>query len=193
MVTCRMLRCATILFAIAFLHAPAFAQAPTPPPAQEPAQNPEQFGEEVTLTGKPMVFIAGKANWDKAWPTLTGNFKTISAFLAKQKMAPAGAVMTIYLTVKDTGFEYQAAVPLAAAPAKLPHGIVTAGQSPVGKAIKFVHRGSYESMEMLYEAINNYLDGKGIEKQGLFYEEYVTDPLTTPEDKLVVNVYVMVK
>ena len=33
----------------------------------------------------------------------------------------------------------------------------------------------------------------GLEKQGLFYEEYVTDPLTTPEDKLVVNVYVMVK
>ena len=188
-----MFRCATLLLAIAFLHAPALAQAPVPPPAQEPAQNPEPFGEEVTLAGKPMVFIAGKASWDKAWPTLIEKLKTISAFLAKQKIAPAGAAMTIYLAVRDAGFEYQAAVPLAEAPSKLPRGVVSAGQSPVGKAIKFVHRGSYESMEMLYEAINNYLDGKGVEKQGLFYEEYVTDPLTTPEDKLVVNVYVMVK
>ena len=76
---------------------------------------------------------------------------------------------------------------------EMPHGGMTVGQSPAGKALKFVHHGSYEAMEMLYEAINNHLDGKGIEKQGLFFEEYVTDPVTTPEDKLVVNVFVMVK
>ena len=182
------------MFALAFMTTPAPAQAPAAPPVvQELMQNSEGFGEEVTLPGMPMVFIDGKVTWDKAWPTITDRFKTISGFIAKQKLAPGGAPIAIYLSVYDMGFKYQAAVPLAAAPAKLPFGAVIAGQSPVGKAIKFVHHGSYESMEMLYEAINNYLDGKGIAKQGLFYEEYVTDPLTTPEDKLVVNVYVMVK
>ena len=188
-----MLRFATVLIALVLVHAPAFAQAPSPPAAQEQPQNQDPFGEEVTLTGKPIVFIAGKATWDKAFPTLIANFKSISGILSKQKIAPAGSAMTIYTSVYDTGFAYHAAIPLAEAPAKLPRGTVTAGQSPVGKAIKFVHRGSYESMEMLYEAINHYLDGKVIEKQGLFFEEYVTDPITTPEDKLVVNVFVMVK
>ena len=175
------------------MQASVLAQVPAPPAAQEPAQNQDPFGEEVVLVGKPIVFVAGKVTWDKAYPTLIDKFKSISGFLNKQKLARAGSAITIYTSVYDAGFAYQAAIPLAEAPTKLPRGTVTAGQSPVGKALKFVHRGSYESMEMLYEAINNHLDGKGIEKQGLFFEEYITDPVTTAEDKLVVNVFVLVK
>ena len=44
-----------------------------------------------------------------------------------------------------------------------------------------------------YEAITNYLDDKQLEAKDLFIEEYVTDPVTTPEDKLVVNIYVPIK
>src|SRR5476651_780985 len=170
------------------------AQAPAPP-AQEsvPAPNADPFGEEVMLTGKPIVFMAGKAPWENAFPTLKEKFKTISAFLDKQKLKAAGSSMTIYTLVTDKGFEFQAAVPLAEQPATLPRGVVIAGQSPIGKALKFVHRGSYDSMDMLYESIVHFLDEKNIQKQGLFVEEYVTDPATTPEDKLVVNVFVLVK
>ena len=145
------------------------------------------------LTGKPTVFMTGKATWENAFPSLKEKFKAISAFLDKQKLKAAGSSMTIFTVVNDKGFEFQAAVPLAEAPTNLPRGVVTAGQSPVGKALKFVHRGSYDSMDMLYESIVHHLDEKGIEKQGLFVEEYITDPVTTPEDKLVVNVYVLVK
>jgi len=171
----------------------ALTQTAAPPAAQEPAPNSEVFGEEVMLTGKPIVFISGKATWDKAYPTLVERFKSLAEFLAKQKIAPAGLSMTIYTSVYNTGFDFQAAVPLSEAPVSLPRGLATAGQSPVGKALKFVYRGSYESMDSLYESITNYLDEKRIERQGLFFEEYVTDPSTTPEDKLVVNVYVLVK
>jgi effector-binding domain-containing protein len=48
-------------------------------------------------------------------------------------------------------------------------------------------------MDNTYEAITNYLDEKRLDAQDLFIEEYVTDPLTTAEDKLVVNVFVPVK
>ena len=44
-----------------------------------------------------------------------------------------------------------------------------------------------------YEAITNYLDEKRLEARDMFIEEYLTDPLNTPEDKLVVNVYVPLK
>ena len=174
-----------------FVPHSAFSQAP----AQEttPAPSKDAFGEEVTLAGKPIVFMTGKATWDSAFPTLIEKFKAISAFLAKQNLKAAGAPMTIYTIVTDKGFEFQAAIPLAEQPANLPRGVVTAGQSPVGKALKFVHRGSYDSMDMLYESIVNFLDEKRIEKLGLFVEEYVTDPVTTPQDQLVVNVYVLVK
>jgi effector-binding domain-containing protein len=184
--------------ALGLVQFSAIAQTPVQPPAQGPALAPpapidDAFGEEVTLTAKPIVFLSGKATWEKAFPTLTEKFKAISAFLDKQNLKPAGSMMTVYTAVNDKGFEFQAAVPLAEAPANLPRGALTVGQSPAGKALKFVYRGSYDSMDMLYESIVHYLDGQRIERQGLFVEEYLTDPVTTPEDKLVVNVFVLVK
>jgi len=191
---CSVATAAALAFSLVSLT--AFAQAPTPPiqipaPAQ-PAPNTDAFGEEVTLTAKTIVFTQGNGSWDKAFETLIQAFKSVHGFLGKQNLKPAGPAMTIYTSVTDTGFRFQAAVPVAEAPANLPRD-VTAGQSPAGKALKFVHRGSYDSMDLLYEAITNFLDEKRIERQGLFIEEYITDPASTPEDKLVVNVYVLVQ
>ena len=67
------------------------------------------------------------------------------------------------------------------------------GQSPEGKSLKFVHRGSYDNMEDLYEAISNHLDEKKLENKDLFVEEYMTDPLKTAEDKLVIAIYALLK
>jgi len=87
----------------------------------------------------------------------------------------------------------QAAIPLAQPPKDSPHGEIAAGQSPEGRALKFVHRGSYEAMDDTYEAITNYLDERRMEAKDLFIEQYVTDPLSTDEDHLIVNVLVLVK
>jgi effector-binding domain-containing protein len=70
---------------------------------------------------------------------------------------------------------------------------MSSGKSPEGKALKFVHRGSYDNMDNTYEAITNHLDDKKLEAKDTFVEEYMTDPLTTAEDKLVINVYVPLK
>jgi len=180
---------ATVLAPFQF---PTFAQTPAQETAP-PAQSGEVFGEEVTLTAKTIVFVTGKATWDNAFPTLTGSFKSIFGFLGKQKLQAAGPAMTIYTAVNNTGFQFQAGIPITQAPANFSHGAFTLGQSPGGKALKFVHRGSYDSMDMLYETIIHYLDEKRIERQGPFVEEYLTDPVTTPEDQLVVNVFVLVK
>jgi effector-binding domain-containing protein len=45
-------------------------------------------------------------------------------------------------------------------------------------------------MDTTYEAITNYLDEKQLDAKDMFIEEYETDPVTTPEDKLVIDVYV---
>ena len=74
-----------------------------------------------------------------------------------------------------------------------PRGDLALGHSPEGKALKFVHRGSYDDLDNTYEAITNYLDDKRLEAKDMFIEEYVTDPTTTDAKKLVVNVYVVLK
>jgi effector-binding domain-containing protein len=150
----------------------------------------DPFGQEVTLTAKAIVYVAGAATWDTAFDTLIDAFKKVYAYLDKEGLKPTGPAMTIYTSTDDTGFQFQAAVPLADPPATPPKGDLAAGKSPEGKVLKFVHRGSYDAMDTTYEAITNYLDEKGLDAKDLFIEEYVTDPLKTAEDKLVINVFV---
>ena len=167
--------------------------APGAPAPSAPAQSAEVFGEEFTLTSKTIVFLKGNGTWDTAFETLLDAFKSLYAFIDKQGIQRAGPSMTIYTQADDTGFSFQAAVPIAEAPKDKPAGDIAVGESPSGRAYKFVHRGSYDSMDNTYEAITNFLDERRLEARDLFVEEYVTDPVTSPEDKLVVNVYVPVK
>jgi effector-binding domain-containing protein len=187
---------------------PSWAQKPMPPasatkpdavpaaPAATPGTSGEQkdpFGEDTTLTAKPMVYLKGTGNWDSAFETITGSLKTLKAYVDKQGLKADGEPMTIFTSTDDTGFQFQAAIPVAEPPKNPPRGEVAVGTSPEGHALKFVHRGSYDGLDNTYEAITNYLDERRLEAKDMFIEQYVTDPLSTNEDHLVVNVFVLIK
>ena len=183
---------------------PAAAQAPatpaspaTPaPPATAatpaPVQTADPFGEENTLTPKQVLTFTGKANWDSAFDTLMDAFKQLSTVLDKQKVKSSGNSLIVYTSTDDTGFTFLAEMPVDQELKNLPKSM-SMGKSPEGKALKFVHRGSYDNMDNTYEAITNHLDDKKLEAKDTFIEEYMTDPLKTAEDKLVINVFVPLK
>jgi effector-binding domain-containing protein len=172
---------------------PAAAQAPAaPPPAAAPVQTADPFGEGIELTPKTVVIVKGNANWDSAFDALIDSLKTLSALLDKQGIKAAGNSMIVYTSTDDTGFTYLAEIPVDQDPKNLTKAM-SIGKSPEGKALKFVHRGSYDNMDNTYEAITNHLDDKKLEAKDTFIEEYITDPLKTAEDKLVINVYVPLK
>ncbi|HEY3793052.1 MAG TPA: GyrI-like domain-containing protein [Bradyrhizobium sp.] len=166
--------------------------AAAPPPAVAPVQTADPFGEEIMLAPKKVVILKGTANWDSAFDTLMDSFKTLTALLDKQSIARAGNPMIVYTATDDTGFTYLAELPVDQEPKNLAKDM-SLGKSPEGKALKFVHRGSYDNMDNTYEAITNHLDDKKLEAKDTFIEEYTTDPLKTQEDKLVINVYVPLK
>ncbi len=170
--------------------APATPAAPTQTTGAQPG---DPFAEDTTLAAKPMVYLKGNGNWDNAFETVTNAFKKLKAYVDKEGLKADGPVMTIFTSTDDTGFQFEAAMPIAEAPKNPPHGDIAVGTSPQGHALKFVHRGSYDSLDNTYEAITNYLDEKRLEAKDVFIEQYVTDPLSTEEDKLVVNVFVPVK
>jgi effector-binding domain-containing protein len=172
---------------------PAAAETPaTPPAATAPVQIADPFGEQITLAPKTVVIMKGNANWDSAFDTLIDSFKSLSALLDKQGIKPAGNSMIVYTSTDDTGFTYLAEIPVEQDPKNLTKDM-SIGKSPEGNALKFVHRGSYDNMDNTYEAITNHLDDKKLEAKDTFIEEYITDPLKTAEDKLVINVYVPLK
>ena len=165
------------------------APAPTPPPPAPSVQAADPFGEEFTLGSKKVVVMKGTANWDAAFDTLIDSFKALTALLDKQGIKASGNAMIVYTSTDDTGFTFQAQIPVDQDVKNLTKDM-SMGKSPEGKALKFVHRGSYDNMDNTYEAITNHLDDKKLEAKDTFVEEYITDPLKTAEDKLVINVYV---
>jgi effector-binding domain-containing protein len=182
--------------------APAFAQsrgsapsapqtAPQAAPQNTPA--PGDFAEDAALSAKTIIYVKGSGTWDKTFDIISGAFKKIKTYLDKEGIKPDGLPMTIFTATDDTGFDYQAAVPIAEPPKNSPHGDIALGHSPEGKALKFVHRGSYEDLDNTYEAITNYLDDQRLEAKDMFIEEYETDPAITDAKKLVVHVYVLIK
>ncbi len=172
--------------------APAASASPTPSASPSTAKTADPFGEPITLEAKKVVIAKGNASWDDAFDTLIDSFKALTALLDKQGIKAAGNGMIVYTSTDDTGFTYLAEIPVEQDPKTLPKNM-SMGKSPEGKALKFVHRGSYDNMDNTYEAITNHLDEKKLEAKDTFIEEYITDPLKTAEDKLVINVYVPLK
>jgi len=171
----------------------ALAQAPNHSPSADNAVPDDPFGEEVAMKETTIVYFAGSGMWDSAFETIVDAFKSVYGAMEKLGVKRIGPPMTIYTATDDTGFQFQAAVPVAQAPAAPSGGGIKVGKSPAGAALKFVHRGSYDAMDTTYDAITNYLDAKGLEAQDLFVERYLKDPVTTPEDDLVIEVYVPLK
>ncbi|MGL9619306.1 GyrI-like domain-containing protein [Bradyrhizobium sp. U531] len=178
---------------------PAASASPSPtapPPAAAatpaPVQTADPFGLETTLESKKVVMVKGTANWDSAFDTLIDAFKALNTLLDKQGIKHAGNAMIVYTSTDDTGFTFLAEIPVEQDPKNLSKDM-SIGKSPEGKVLKFVHRGSYDNMDNTYEAITNHLDDKRLEAKDTFIEEYLTDPLKTAEDKLVINVFVPLK
>jgi effector-binding domain-containing protein len=159
---------------------------PAPPPIIQPA---EVFGDAVELPSQTVIYFKGKGNLESDYPTLRKAFKTVEDYLDSTGIKATGHPMLIYRE-GDDGFEFEAAIPVAEPPATPPGGELAVGKSPAGHMLKFVHQGAYAAMDMTYEAITNFLDEKGLDADELFVEEYVTDPVTTTEDNLVINIFV---
>ena len=179
---------------LALMATSVFAQQATPPlDSPAPLRPDDAFGEQVTLAPRTIVYFRGRGTWDTAFEALLEAFASLKDYAEQQNIKPSGTPLTIYTQTDDAGFKFRAAFPVAAPPTEaLPAGF-TVGPAPSGRALKFVHRGSYEAMDTTYEAITNYLDDKQLDAKDVFVEEYQTDILTTPPDALVVQVFVPVK
>ncbi|CAO4166804.1 GyrI-like domain-containing protein [Methylorubrum populi] len=191
--------------------APAPEQAPIPRPAQSgaapsvtpppsalptlvPSPGEPNDVDPVTLPAKPVAILSGQTKWEAARGNLRASFKTIGETLAKLGLKPAGRPIALFTKTEDDGFQYEAMIPIEAAPAQTTEtNGVTFGSSPSGKALRFKHSGTYEEIDGTYETLTAYLDAKEIDVQDRFLEEYVTDLGEGADDKLDINIYALPK
>lgn len=150
--------------------------------------------ETVMVDARPAAVLKGQGKWDDSAKTLSEAIKKLSAAVAKAGLSVNGRPITVFTKTDDTGFSFEAMVPLGAAPEgkpKLSDG-VEIGASPSGKALKFQHRGAYDEIDATYEAIAAYLDEKGLDSKDLIIEEYLSD-FKGDEAEVNVDIYVFLK
>jgi effector-binding domain-containing protein len=180
---------AALLLAVS-LAAAAQAQeskAPAPSASQDP------FGEEVTLPERKALFRHNKTSWEEAWINLVATFKTARAEAERLKLKVIAPSLVIYRSTSDEGFEFDAALPVEGDPASALAEDFRIGPTRTGKAIKFVYRGPFDAMDSTYENISNFIDSKRIDAEDLSIEEYVTDPVITKPEEIVINIYMPLK
>ncbi len=151
--------------------------------------------EDVVVPGRPVAMLKGQSSYDDAFKSIKSSIDTVRAAMDKAGLKPSGHPITVFSEPDDKGFKFQAAIPMAAAPAgkaDLGNG-VTIGMSPAGKAIKFQHRGAYDDIDSTYDVITAYLDAKGMQVDNPYIEEYLTDLTTADDPNLQIDIYVFVK
>src|SRR5271155_3781720 len=55
--------------------------APAAPAPAATAQPTDPFGEDATLTARPIVYLKGTGTWDNAFETITNSFKPIKTYI----------------------------------------------------------------------------------------------------------------
>ncbi len=101
-----------------------------PPPAHPTATSPPSRTHRQGRCGD-----KGTAELGCGLRTITGELKTITNFLDKAGIKPSGPAQVIYTSTDDTGFNYEAAVPVTEAPKNLPKNL-SMGKTPEGKALR---------------------------------------------------------
>lgn len=178
------------------------APVPSPPPAQQQTgpvdANSTLAGrkgdpsdvDEIALAPKPALIRPGQSNWDDGFKTLADAIASLRAEAARLNLPVAGRPLTLFVETTDTGFRFEAMLPVARLPQGMPSEGVRAGSTPEGKAFRFVHLAPYDDIDSTYETITAYLEAKNQPVKDAFLEEYVSDLKDPGDPNLEINVYV---
>jgi effector-binding domain-containing protein len=165
---------------------------------KEIAESKPRFSTEITEDNvQPVSYISISHTMSPQDPNAVSNqmakmYTTLESILQKAKTLPNGHPFCIFPAYSETSMDMVCAVPVSP-DAKLPSKYPIQ-QTPGGKVVKAIHKGSYDNLETAHKEIATYIDFKKLEIAGAPWEVYVTDPMAEADtSKWVTEVYYPVK
>lgn len=124
-----------------------------------------------------------------------GAYAQVGRFMTANRLKQAAPPITINTKWDDSGYQFDAAIPLERAPDReVPaNSPVKVRQTYAGKALKVVHLGPYRDMQATYDKLFAYVAAYGYEPAGSSWDEYVSDPGNTAEPDLITHVYLPIR
>jgi effector-binding domain-containing protein/uncharacterized protein YndB with AHSA1/START domain len=151
--------------------------------------------ELIRTEPKPIAQLAGEASFDAAAPVLAASYARIGRFLAASGRRMVDAPITITRSLDAQRYwKFDAAIPIdQACTAPAEDDAIECGSTYGGWAVHGRHVGPYATMDRSYAALAAFEKTAGLEDNGDHWEQYVTDPGTTPADALLTQLYAPVK
>ena len=116
-------------------------------------------------------------------------YHDIAAYMAEQGIERSGGPISLHRQTGDGADRYEAAIPAPPAPG-LGNDVVAWGQTPAGPVAKAVHRGGYAGIDATYRKLAAWMAANGLERGAVSWEQYLSDPATTPASERVTHIYV---
>lgn len=134
--------------------------------------------DTLRLTPRPTIALAGEGRWDDGAIILRNAFATLYQAASDAGLAVTGRPFAIFSETDDDGYSFEAMLPVTD-PFPVGDPRITVSESPGGFALRFVHQGPFDEIDLTYDIIASHLDAEGLEPQDLFIEEFVTGDFRT--------------
>ena len=116
----------------------------------------------------------------------------LSGFISAHGLGQAGPPIAIHHGEQNGALSLDAAIPVGRAGAELEPPL-RAGSRYEGRVLKAVHTGDYSGLPAARAKVRAYLATAGLEQAGPLWEEFASDPGSTPPEQLVTHLYVPIK
>ena len=151
--------------------------------------------QTVQTKARPMIFVryATTMDSDEIGKKMGEAFQTLGSFIGEQSIDVVGPPLAVYHDYSDSGMTMDIGFPVAAAALAKATDPIKVGETPAGKAIKVIHKGSYDGLRDTYGEIEADFKSKGMAMSPVAWEVYLNSPDETPADELITEIFMKVE
>ncbi len=125
--------------------------------------------------------------------SIAAAYAKIMTFISTNEINITGTPKIITLDFSDDNFHFKAAIPVANNQVVDENKQIIGEQMYAGKAVKIIHKGSYQNFKRSYDILFAYMTQNQLKKNGYPWEDFVTDPADVTEDELITHIYQPIK
>lgn len=133
-------------------------------------------------------------NHEAMGSALADAYGEVMQYLGRARVRQAAAPIAITRGLEDSTWSFDACIPIGGLPHRAPAvgSSVQIGETYGGRAIRAVHVGPYSEIPDTYSKLEACRAAMSLETNGDPWEQFISDPGTTDEAKLITHIYVPV-